>query len=77
MIVPRFIFFTENFVICGNQITKIFRSGTTVLARLLQGGPCYFRLQVEVTIGSFGKCGKTLCLPEPGSTFTRDSVGSS
>ena len=27
MIVPRFTFFTENFVICCDQVTKMFRSG--------------------------------------------------
>ena len=27
MIVPRFNFLTEDFVICGYQVTKIFRSG--------------------------------------------------
>ena len=70
--VPRFTFFTENFVICSNQITIMFRSGHDCTSASSARSPCYFRLFV-----SFGKCVYTLCLPEPSSTFSRGSIGDS
>ena len=37
----------------------------------------FFVFQQISQFGSFGKCVQTLCLPEPGSTFARDSIGDS
>ena len=50
MIVPRFTFFTENFVICSNSISDFSALGMTALARLLQEAPCYFGHQAYCTI---------------------------
>ena len=50
MIVPRFTFFTLNFVICINQITGIFRSGHDYVNAFSKRNPCYFGLQVYFTI---------------------------
>ena len=51
--------------------------GTTALTRLLQDALVMFVFNQIPQFGSFGKCVYTLCLPEPGSTFARDSIGSS
>ena len=51
--------------------------GTTVPARLLQEALVIFVFQQISQSGSFEKCVWTLCLPEPSSTFARDSVGNS
>ena len=51
--------------------------GTTAPARLLQEALVIFVFKQISTFGSFGKCVCTLCLPEPGSTFARGSIGSS
>ena len=50
MIVPRFTFFTDNFVICSNQVTKKFRSGYDFTSTSSARRPCYFRLQADITI---------------------------
>ena len=39
--------------------------------------PCFFVFKQKSQFGSFGKCVKTLCLPETGSTFARRSTGAS
>ena len=46
-------------------------------ALLLQEALIIFVFKHIPQIGSFGKCVHTLCLPEPGSTFARCSIGSS
>ena len=51
--------------------------GTTVPARLLQEALVIFVFQQISQSGSFEKCVWTLCLPEPSSTFARDSIGNS
>ena len=51
--------------------------GTTVPARLLQEAFDIFVFMEISQLGSFGKCENTLWLPEPGSTFARDSIGNS
>ena len=48
--------------------------GPTVPARLLQEALVIFVFKQISQFGSFGKCVWTLCLPEPGSTFARDST---
>ena len=77
MIVPRFTFFTENFVIRCDQTPRCSALGTTVSARLLQETFVIFVIKQISQFGSFGKCVNTLCLPEPGSTFARGPFGSS
>ena len=64
MIVSRFRTFTENVVICCNQITKIFARGTAPPLRLLHGA---FVILVLWQISQFRFLGKwvlTLCLPK-------------
>ena len=51
--------------------------GTTVPVRLLHEALVIFVLEQISQFGSFGKCVYTLCLPEPSSTFARDSCGNS
>ena len=48
MTVPRFTFFTENFVIRSNQVTKMFRPG--LHARFLQQALDIFRFQADIAI---------------------------
>ena len=50
VIVPRFTFFTEIFLICCNQITEIFRSGHDCVSASSARRPCHFRLQANITI---------------------------
>ena len=50
MIVSRFNFYTKNFVIRSNQVTKIFRSGHDCTSTSSARSPCYFRLQADITI---------------------------
>ena len=50
MIVPRFTFFTENFVIRCDQVTNMFRSGHDCTNASSARGPCYFGLQAYFTI---------------------------
>ena len=47
MIMSRFTSFTQNFVICGYQVTKISALGTTVPARLLQEKPSFVFMQIS------------------------------
>ena len=78
MIVTRFTAFTENFVICGCQVTNFPALGTTVPARLLHGALIIIFVFMQILqFGSFGKCVWTPCSPEPGSTFARGSIGNS
>ena len=56
MIVTRFTFFTENFVMCGYQVTKISALGTTVPARLLQEALVISVSKQKSQFWSFGKC---------------------
>ena len=51
--------------------------GTTVPVRLLQEALVFIVSKQISQLGSFGKCVYTLCLPEPGSTFARGSIGNS
>ena len=76
MIVTRFSFFTENFVVSGFLSHHDFSAlGTTVLARLLQEALVIFVFTQIFQLGFFGQCVKTLCLHEPSSTFARGSIG--
>ena len=50
MIVPRFTFFTKKFVICSDQVTKIFRSGHDCVSASSARCHCYFGLQAYFTI---------------------------
>ena len=66
MIVSRFTNFTENFVICCNQIAKIsctrYGSANASSAR----GPCIFLVLWQISqFGSSRKWVWTLCLPNP------------
>ena len=49
----------------------------TALARLLQEGLVISVFKHISKFGSFGKCVNTLCVPEPGSTYARGSIGGS
>ena len=51
--------------------------GTTVPARLLQEALFMFVFKQDIAFWVLRKVRKTLCLPEPGSTFARGSIGSS
>ena len=51
--------------------------GMTASARLLQEVLVSFVFKQISQFGSFGKCVNTLCLPEPGSTCARGSIGES
>ena len=42
MIVPRFTSFTQNFVICSNQVTNMFRSGHDCTSTSSARSHCYF-----------------------------------
>ena len=54
MIVSRFTTFTENFVICCYQVTKIYARGTAPPLRLLHGaGPCNFSPLADLAISVF------------------------
>ena len=55
MIVSRFTFFTENFVICCYQVTNIFCKSTTVPIRLLHGALVVLVLWQIAQFRSFGK----------------------
>ena len=61
-------------MICGYQVTKIFALGTTVPAHLLQEALVCLQADIAIWIG---KCVRTQCLPEPGSTFACGSMGNS
>ena len=54
MIVTRFTFLTENFVIRSYQVTKFSALGTTVPARLLQEALVVFVFKQISQFGSFG-----------------------
>ena len=64
MIVPKFTFFTENFVICCNQINKIFctkyDSANTSSAR----GPCDFGLLSDLAISVFREVSRKIVLTQ-------------
>ena len=55
---------------------KLSALGTTIPARLLQEALVMVFKHIS-QFGSFGKCENTLCLPEPGSTHARGSIGGS
>ena len=64
--------------LCDPQLLKTPKFsalGTTVPLRFLQEALVIFVFKQMSQFGSFGKCVWTLCLPEPCSTFARDSVG--
>ena len=71
MIVSRFTTFTENFVICCNQITKIFstRYGSAIASSAR--GLCNFGPLTDLAISVLSEMRKTLCLPK--STLLRGS----
>ena len=50
MTVPRLNFFTKNFVICSNQVIKMFRSGHDCTSTSSARSPCYFCLQADIII---------------------------
>ena len=77
MIVPRFTFFTENFVIRCDQVTKIFRSGHDCTSTSSARSPRYFHLRADIAIWVLRKVRVDTVLTEPGSTFPRDSIGNS
>ena len=67
-IVPRFTFFTENFVNRCNQVTKMFRSGHDCTSTSSARSPFHFRPQADVTISvrkscsqSGKSCNRSLC----------------
>ena len=62
MIVPRFTFFTENFVIRCDQVTKMFRSGHDCTSTSSARSPVIFVFKQLSEFGSFGKCVYTLLL---------------
>ena len=64
MIVSRFTTFTENFVICCYQVTKISARGTALPMRLLQGALVILVLWQISQFWSSGKRVETLCLPK-------------
>ena len=55
MIVSRLTTFTENFVICWNQITKMSARGTAPPMRLLHGAIVILVLLIDLAISVFGK----------------------
>ena len=59
MIVRRFTFFTQNFVICKSP--NFSTLGITVLARFLQEALVILVFKHISQFGSFGKCVNTLC----------------
>ena len=72
------IHFTKNFLICSNQISEMFRSGHDCTSTSSARNPRYFRLQADVAIWVLREVNvDTQCLPEPGSTFARGSIGGS
>ena len=75
MIVKRLTSFTENFVIRGCLITKIFRtkygSANASPARV----PCNFRPQANITISVFQKVRVDTLLSQTCTTFARGSIG--
>ena len=78
MIVTRLTFFTENFVICGYQVTKNFRSGHDCTSTSSARSPRYFRLEADIAIWVLRKVRvDTMLTPEPVSPVARDSIGSS
>ena len=50
MIVSRFTFFSENFVIRCDQVTEMFRSGHDCTSTSSARRPCYFRPQADIAI---------------------------
>ena len=66
MIVARFTFFTENLVISSYQVTKIFRSGHDCTSTSSARGPCYFRLQADITISVLRKVRMCIVLTRTG-----------
>ena len=57
MIVTRFTFFTENFVIRCDQVTKTFRSGHDCTSTSFCNEPSFFFVFKQISqFGSFGKC---------------------
>ena len=56
---------------------KVSAFGTTVPARLMQEDLVIFVFKQISQFASFGKWEKILCLPKPGSTIARDSIGNS
>ena len=64
MIVSRFTTFTENFVICCNQITPILCTRYDSANGSSAPGPLWFLFLLEISqFRSFGKRVSTLCLP--------------
>ena len=63
--VSRFTTFTENFVICCNQITKIFCTKYDSANATSALGPCDFGPLADLAISVFGEMStKSLCLPK-------------
>ena len=58
-----FTSFTKNFVICGYQITKIFRFGHDCTSTSSARSPCHFGSQADFAISVFGKVGFNNVLP--------------
>ena len=64
MIVSRFTTFTENFVICCNQVTKFSARSTAPPLRLLHGALVFLVLWQISRFRPFGEWVETLCLPK-------------
>ena len=78
MIVTRFTFFTENFVICSYQVTKIFRSGHDCTSSSSARRPRYFCLQSDIAIWVLRKLRiDTPCVPNPVPLLLAAPLGSS
>ena len=78
MTVTRFTFFTENFVICCYQVTKIVGSGHDCTSTSSARSPRYFCIQADIAIWVLRKVRvDTMLTPEPGSTFARGPIGNS
>ena len=77
MIVSRFTIFTENFVICCNQITKIHSSRYGFAIASSAWGPCNFGPFTDLAISVFRKWVWTLCLPKSSRLFVIGSKDTS
>ena len=73
MMVSRFTYCTKDFVICCNQITKIFRSGHDCTSAFSERSPCNSGSQADVAFSVLREV--ILCLPD--TTFARGSEDNS
>ena len=76
-VVSRFRTFTENFVICCDQITKIFCTKYGSANASCARGSCNFGPLADLAISVFREVSINTVFTRTGSTFARDSIGNS